>query len=374
MVNDNNLRKKIIDNLQSQGFKVNPHIKPYQENKETYKKLQKKARTEQILKHKKFLKLHLEKVKSFCKNGYEINPNKISLELRLIKPNSFEDILFKWWNFIWWSIPYQRVYGRTMRYLIWDITHKCPFGLFSLHSPILRMSVRDKYLEIPKNELDIWVNRSMSAQRVGALPPYNELIGGKLVALSLTSNEVRNAYKEKYENYISVIKKRKLSADLLFVTTSSAFGKSSIYNRLKYHNELVAKSLGYTKGSGSFHIPEKLYQEIIQYLQSKKENVERGYGNGPSRKLRLIALGFRYLSIPSFIYHGIKREFFLFSLVKNLKEVINIGEEPIWVDRPFNELVNFWKERWCIPRAERKPQWKNFNVNRFFNKLNYLLS
>ena len=36
----------------------------------------------------------------------------------------------------------------------------------------------------------------MQAQRLGALPPYNELIGGKMVALSLTSNELRGEYRK----------------------------------------------------------------------------------------------------------------------------------------------------------------------------------
>src|SRR3989337_111553 len=156
-----------------------------------------------------------------------------------------------------------------MRFLLWDITHNCPFGLFALQSPVLKMSVRDNALGIPNKELDIWVNRSMNAQRVGALPPYNELLGGKLVALGLTSNEIREAYKSKYENYETILKGRRMEPDLLFITTTSAFGKSSLYNRLKYREERVAECIGYTQGAGSFHIPEELYQDILKFLVDK---------------------------------------------------------------------------------------------------------
>lgn len=52
----------------------------------------------------------------------------------------------------------------------------------------------------------------MNAQRVGALPSYNELIGGKMVALAMTSNEIREKYKQKYKGYVSLIKKRKIDA------------------------------------------------------------------------------------------------------------------------------------------------------------------
>jgi len=369
-MNRQKLRNKIIKVLKEQGFKINPHLRPEVDNKTFYRYIQQTAMLEQLSLHKKFLINSTEKIKKYCRDGNKINPEKISLELREVKSGSFEEVIFKWWNLIWWSIPYQRSYGRQMRFLLWDITHDTPFGLISLQSPVLKMSVRDQALAIPKDELDIWVNRAMNAQRVGALPPYNELIGGKMVALALTCNEIREAYKKKYENNFSIIKNRKLKPDLLFITTTSAFGKSSIYNRLKYNNEVVAESLGYTKGSGSFHIPEELYEEILKFLSSKDINVARGYGHGPSRKLRLIGLGLKHLGLSSFEYHGIKREFYLFPLVKNLRGVIQQSESPFLFDRPFNDLVNYWKKRWAIPRAERMPEWKDFTVEHFFKRTN----
>ncbi|MCM8811394.1 MAG: DUF4338 domain-containing protein, partial [Candidatus Omnitrophica bacterium] len=326
-------------------------------------------RLEQLSLHKNFLVNSIEKVKNYCRSGSEIIPERISLELREVQSGSFEEILFRWWNLIWWSIPFQRSYGRQMRFLLWDTTHNAPFGLIGLQSPVLKMAVRDRWLELPKDDLDIWVNKSMHAQRVGALPPYNELLGGKMVALALTCNEIREAYRKKYKNAVTILEKRKLKPELLFITTTSAFGKSSIYNRLKYNGEIVAISLGYTRGSGTFHIPEELYQEILDFLSQKGIDTNRGYGHGPSRKLKLISLGLKYLGLSNYEYHGIKREFYLFPLVKNLREIIHNGEKPIWVDRPFNKLVEYWKERWAIPRARRMPEWKNFDSNKFFKKL-----
>jgi len=372
-MNEELLKEKIVQTLEEQGFKINPHVRPAGCSKRTYRRIQSKARLEQLALHKGFLQRNLSKIKYYCRNGKDIDPNKISLELREVSSGSLEEVLFRWWNLIWWSIPYQRPYGRQMRFLLWDTAHDMPFGLILLQSPVLKMSVRDKYLEIPKEELDLWVNRSMHAQRVGALPPYNELLGGKMVALGLTCNEIREAYKRKYKFSETIIRKRMIPSDLLFITTTSAFGKSSLYNRLKYNGEIVAKSLGYTKGSGTFHIPEELYLEILEFLAKRGVDTSRGFGHGPSRKLKLISLAFKYLHLPKFEYHGIQREFYLFPLVKNLKEVINKGEKPIWIDRPFDKLVEYWKERWAIPRAERKPDWKNFNKNRFFRKIKKLI-
>lgn len=370
---ENLLRDKIIQVLKEQGFKINPHVEPDDCNKEAYRRIQSRARLEQLALHKDFLLRNLTKVKDYCKDGKDIAPDKISLELREVLSGSLEEVLFKWWNLVWWSIPYQRPYGRQMRFILWDTAHDMPFGLILLQSPVLKMSVRDKYLEIPKEELDLWINRSMHAQRVGALPPYNELLGGKMVALALTCNEIREAYKRKYHSSETIIKRRIIPPDLLFITTTSAFGKSSLYSRLKYNGEVVAESLGYTKGSGTFHIPEVLYLEMLKFLAKRGVDTSRGYGHGPSRKLKLISLAFKYLGLPRFEYHCIRREFYLFPLVKNLKEVIYGNAEPIWFDRPFDKLALYWKERWAIPRAKRKPNWVNFEVKEFFKNVEELL-
>ena len=324
------LKRKIVSVITTQGFKINPHVRPALQTKQAYREIQQTSRLEQILIHKNFLKNFMPNVKKYSKNGVEIVPENISLELREIQDSeSFEGQLFRWWNFMWWSIPYQHAYGRQMKFFLWDRYHDLPFGLIVLQSPVLAMSVRDNALGIPPAKRDYWVNMSLNAQRVGALPPYNDLLGGKMVALALTSNEIRQAYERKYKNSVTLLRKRKIKANLLFITTTSAFGKSSMYDRLKYHDELIAESLGYTKGAGTFHIPETLYQELRTYLEKKGIVTKTTFGHGPSRKLKLIEKALGYLGISNYTYHGIKREFFLFSHVKNLRDVIQKNKKPL---------------------------------------------
>lgn len=367
------LKLKIMTVLKGQGFKINPHLRPSQQTKRAYKRIQQKSRLEQISLNKKFLENFQPKAKEYCKDGSEIIPEEISLELRGIEADTFLGDLFRWWNFMWWSMPYQRSYGRQMRFMLWDKTHDLPFGLISLQSPVLRMAVRDKTLGIPREKLDYWVNMSMNAQRVGALPPYNELLGGKMVALTLSSNEIRHAYKRKYENIVTIMEKRKLNANLLFITTTSAFGKSSLYDRLKYNDEVIAQSLGYTRGAGTFHIPEYLYREILAFLEGEGIDTRTTYGYGPSRKIKLLDTAFKMLGISEFHYHGIKREYFLFSHVKNLREVITLGQKPIWFDRPFDDLIEFWKQRWAIPRSQNTNKWREFSTKEFFRRTELML-
>ena len=60
---------------------------------------------------------------------------------------------------------------------------------------------------------------------------------------------------------------------------------------------------------------------------------------------------------------------YLFPLVKNLIGVIQKKEKSDWYDRPFNNLVDFWKERWSVPRSERLNKWQEFTADSFFKKI-----
>lgn len=369
-----NLRERVIKTLKSQGFSVNPHVRPMCDSKETLRQIQRTARWEKLRKHKTFLAHELAEVKGFLRDGVDIDPARIGLELREVNRDSFEERVFRFWNLVWWSIPYERAYGRQMRFIIWDTTHDSPFGLIGLHSAPLRMLVRDEWLGITKDRRDWWVNMSMSAQRVGALPPYNELIGGKMVALTLASQEIRECYREKYKNRRTIISKRYLPAELLFITTTGAFGKSSIYNRLKYKGQTIVEFLGYTQGSGAFHIPEDLYFDLLIFLENEGVDVSRGYGHGPSRKRQLLSRAFRSLGFPPFEYHGIRRAFYLIAFARNLKDVIQKDKQPVLKKLRFDEMADFWKERWAIPRAKRRPRWKDFKADSFMDEAGKMLS
>lgn len=365
----NLLRNDLQNFLRQQGFIVNggEKLSLSSKTKEEIKKIQILAKNNIIKSNANFLKKNQKIVKKFLISGKDIDPYKIRLEIRPVLTNTQEEILFKWWNLAWWSMPYQRPFGRQMRFILWDVAHNAPFGLIALQSPILKQAVRDKSLGIPHEELDYWVNRSMYAQRVGALPPYNEMLGGKMVALTLITNEIRNAYNQKYKHCKTLIENRVIEPDLLFITTTSAFGRSSIYNRLKYKQEYVAEKLGYTQGYGSFQIPDDIYERLISFLKNLGINALRGYGNGPSRKLKLINLACRKLGLPNYTYHGIKREYYLFSFVHNLKEVIAREEEPIYKNYTFDELFEFWRNRWLLGRVLKSNKWREIDAGNFID-------
>lgn len=368
------MRNRIIGVMKRQEFKVNPHLRLPAEDKQTYRKIQHSAKMGQISEHEKFLLRFFNRAKECHLDGKDVIPENIELELREVRPESHEERLFRWWNMVWWSMPYQHAYGRQMRFILWDRGHNAPFGLIHLQSPLLRMKPRDEYLDIPPERLDHWANMSMNAQRIGALPPYNDLIGGKMVALALTANEIRDTYKRKYEGKRTVMEGRVLKPDLLFVTTTSAFGKSSMYDRLRYGDELAAIPIGSTKGAGTFHMPEVLAREIYLMLRERGVDTSTSYGHGPSRKVRLFKAAFSHLGMSGFYMHGIKREAYLFPLSRNIRDVIHGCERPVWIDRTFDDIAAYWKERWAVPRAGRLDRWRKFDKEEFFRDAEQMIS
>ena len=366
------LRSRVIKALREQGFLINPHLKARTNDKQTIRQIHELKRKEAIGRHRKFLAENLTEMKRYSLDGDEIEPSKINLKMIMVEGETFESRVFFWWNLVWWSLPYTHPIGRQMRFVLWDEYHDAPFGLIGLQSPPLRSSVRDKFLGLDRENVDYWINQSMYGHRIGALPPFNYLIGTRMVALALTSNEVREAYKMKYGDKKTLLKKRFLPNRLLFITTTSAYGRGSAYERLCYENDKACKFIGFTAGSGTFHIPEDLYLQMLSFLKKEGHNVRRGYGTGPSRKLRLVDLALRKLKLGKLSFHNIKRGHYIFPNVSNLHGVIHREEPPSWHDRPFGDLLSFWKRRWCVPRSLRRDDWKRFRSDPYFEKVEKL--
>lgn len=346
------LRTKIEKALVLQGYSVNKGLFHFdKESLKEKRELHMISRAERIEKNLDFIQSFLPEAKKHILDSTELEIDKIKPRLIEVKSGTTESKLFRWWNLTWWSLPYENDYGRRMRFIVWDDYHNSPIGLIGLQSPLLSWSVRDLHLDIGFERRDYWVNQSLSAQRLGALPPYNGFLGGKLVALLMTSDKVRKLFKKKYHKKKTVILQRHLPANLLFITTTGAYGKSSVYNRLKFHDERICDFIGYTKGHGAFHIPNTLYESLIDYLRDKGYKAARSFGNGPSVKMRNIRQAMGLLGFKNGCKHEIKRAVYLFPFVKNLKLVIQGKERPDWHGRDIEDLTEYWKKRWAYKRV-----------------------
>lgn len=364
------LAELVLTKLKEAGFVVTDEGKlcPSVLGKESLRRVHRPALQLEIANRQDWLRQYLPKYLTFFADGDEIIPERIDPVLVEVTKQQHHD-LFRIARLLW-SIPFSKGYGRRSRFLIIDKANDKLIGLLALQSPPLSFPARDRLFCYPPSKKTEMVNQTMDIQTLGAVPPYNRLLGGKLVALAAASNEVRQAYWHKYLGRVTEIEQRILKPHLVALTTTSAFGRSSLYNRLSYKGILIAKSIGYTEGYGAFHLAE-LYPLFRGFLENQGISTRGGFGSGPRRKWQIIVKALRRLGLSDqLLYHGVKREVFLFRLVDNLEAYMEGRDtEPIYRNLPFSELVAWWRERWLLPRAGRVDGWRAWRKEEIKNIL-----
>lgn len=330
-------------------------------SKEVYRSLHYPAVKMQLEQHQKWIATNFPKYAKFFANGEEVKPTKVQPKLVEVTDQRESD-LFRLAR-LTWSLPFSKGYGRRLRFIIFDESNEKIIGVIGLQSPPLDFAARDKLFAYPKGEKVHFVNQTMDVYTLGSVPPYNRLLGGKLVALAATANEVREAYRRRYEGKLTHMEGKILPSHLVALTTTSAFGRSSIYNRLKYKGRPIAESLGYTEGYGSFHLAS-LYPRLRAVLTDAGIPTQGGFGVGPRIVWQTMDRALRHLGFSKrLLKHGLKREAFLFRLIDNLEGYMSgEGEPPKHYDQSFEELSSWWRERWLLPRADRVNGWHSWKV------------
>lgn len=364
------LRVMIIDSLEKQGFIIqNGNIfLPDDLNKEKIRDMHNTAIVSKIERAKKGLLSYENSLLTNLASGTEVVPKKIEPRLQPVLPKSKEELLFRYLS-LHWSIPVSSGYGRRLRFLIIDNHNEKVIGLLGLGDPVFSLASRDRWVGWNQEDRRARLHYVMDAFVLGAVPPYSYLLAGKLVALLIASNEVQDAFREKYKNHCTSISGKKQDGRLAMITTTSALGRSSIYNRLKYEDEIVFQSVGFTAGSGDFHFSNGIYEELISFAKTyckpsaKKEEWGIGFRNRREviRKV-LSALGLSY----QLTYHQIQREIFVIPLASNSSQFLR-GEENILKlhERSFNSLFEWYRKRWLLPRAQWDFRYRNFNPESF---------
>ncbi len=302
------------------------------------------------------LQADLERYAAYFPSPARIEPSEIDATLIPVRPRSLEERLFKIVRG-YWSMPYSKGYGRRLRFLIMDRRHKAVVGIIGLQSPSADLACRDSYLGVSADDKLDTVNNTLDAYTIGATPTYAPLLAGKLVAGFLHSPVIRQEYWRTYGNKLTTQLGRRIPQPLLAITTASAFGRSSIYNRLRNDQMILAKPIGFTKGFGTLHL-EELYPRMVEWLKRSERHVPAGFGNGPKVRWQNIMRTLVDLRISrEYLEHGLKREVFIFELVHNLLDVCSKGAiaDPVKFDDA--EWVSYWKRRWCLPRVVRNPEW-----------------
>lgn len=362
----NELREKIINSLEQQGFIINDGeiFLPESIDKDGIRRIHQSAVRAKRERARKYLEKKESALLNFFADGREIDPERIEPRLQEVTSGSWDELLFRY-SCLHWSIPVSSGYGRRLRFLVYDNSTGKLMGLFGLGDPVFSLSARDKWIRWMKEDRHQRLVHVMDAFVLGAVPPYNQLLVGKLIAMLLASNEVRGAYRRKYSDRRSLISGEKQDGQLALVTTTSALGRSSIYSRIKYNDRVLYHSVGYTAGSGDFHFSNELYSEIASFARehcnptAKRKEWGKGFRNRREviRKV-LSAVGLS----PKLAYHHVKREVFVVPLASNAEKFLRGEENKLnYFDQPVNLLFDFFRRRWLLPRAERDNRYLNFS-------------
>ena len=107
-------------------------------------------------------------------------------------------------------------------------------AILGLQSPPIDFPLRTRRSTTPLGAKWKWSTRPWTSTLWERCPPYNQLLAGKLAVYAGASQEVREAYQQRYSEAVTEIEDRVLPAHLVLLTTTSAFGRSSLYNRIRY--------------------------------------------------------------------------------------------------------------------------------------------
>ncbi len=337
-------------------------------DKESVRALHRPQRREKQIQNRAFLARCLPQLIQFFASGEEICPARVRPEIQRIYSGTWQSDLFRLAS-LTWSVPVSNGFGRRLRYLVWDRSNEKLIGLFAIGDPVFNLSVRDRLIGWDAAARSKRLVNVMDAYVLGAVPPYNQLLAGKMIACLVRSREVYEEFRSVYGGTTGLISGARKKARLLAVTTSSSMGRSSVYNRLSLGGVKYFRSIGYTRGWGHFHIPNDLFRELRGYLRQKGHpyaDLHR-YGDGPNWRLRTTRAALNALGMDgNMLRHGVRREVFLSCLCENAVDILGTGAgEPDTSSLlDVGRIASHAMERWVVPRSLRDLRYRSWTTDR----------
>lgn len=233
-----------------------------------------------------------------------------------------------------------------------------------------RRAIKTALKEIKKERVGAGM---MNIMVCGAIPPYNRILGGKLVAMALTGPKVINMYQEKYSDYQSEIASSmkgeavKKPNELVFLDTTGLFEIGSAqYDRIRIpakKGRIEYDQIGYTEGYGSIQFGPKTRKRLSQVTQFEEgRKVVRGrFGEGVSPRIRKIRRGLKNCKLETdLLKHESRRIVYGINLAENSQNyLLGIDDKPEYYwsfENPEQEqqsIYQHWIDRWASMRARK---------------------
>ena len=213
----------------------------------------------------------------------------------------------------------------------------------------------------------------------GAVPPYNALLGGKLVAMLSAGPEMVEAYRNRYQKAESEIASSMAArpiirpAQLVFLGTTSLYGVgSSQYNRVRVPadrlggragEEIRYRKLGRSRAYGTSQYNSATVEALVKVVQhfNGGQRVNSIFGEGVSPKLRKVREGLDALRFPTehLLRHGRHRIIYGVPLARNTREfLLGFKDTPDYFFSLSSAngtatISEWWRERWLSRRIDQ---------------------
>lgn len=215
-------------------------------------------------------------------------------------------------------------------------------------------------------------SRLLELNVCGAVPPYRELLVGKLAALAVSSAEVCHSYAARYQRQPSEIASRMAGRDVIrdasayVITTTSLYAvAASQYNRLKVTvstprgvSELRWHDLQLTEGFGTTHLGDEVFRAMRDYSVTLRggRNVNNIFGEGQSPRFRQAREALEDLGLDSnaILRHSSPRRVYGLELFGGAREALRLNQ-TIDIERPpFASIAAAWRDRWLVNRITNR--------------------
>src|SRR5690348_498526 len=353
------LKRLVRKHLRDLGFHRTKDgaLEPPGLDKDAYRRFHRPLREEKLEANWRWLHRNQADLIKWFADGKDIVPAAIHPELELVHKETWQSDLFRFAT-LYWQIPVSDGYGRRMRFLVWDRAHKKLMGIFALGDAVFNQAARDEYIGWDHHRRGESLVNIMDAYVLGALPPYAQLLGGKLVAALIRTRDVVDAFHDRYNDSMGIISGKKKKAKLVAVTTSSAFGRSSIYNRLQLSGQKIFEPIGFTSGWGHFHFSGRIFEEFRAYLGYVGDAYSDGFkfGSGPNWRIRVIRRTLERLGMDtSLARHGFSREVFIAKIARNAEAYLRGENKRVLYGKlpSVEESAKAAIDRWIVPRGTR---------------------
>jgi len=341
-----------LQNHTSNSFHFSP---PSNYDKAVIKKAMAFNRSEVLQRNRNWIEKYLPMAQANLATGKDVLKSPIIPRIEVCNTAKQRN-LFRIYRYFW-SSPYSEYVGRRIRLLIRDdgVAGSPVIGIAALGSSIIHIPDRDNWIGWAVKTRTKQLIYVMDAYILGALPPYNQLLGGKLIAYILASNEIRELFKQKYAHQKTIIEGR-VANDLALIVTSSLYGKhSSQYNRIKYKEDILYQPIGTTLGYGTLHISNETFEAMRELVELNNKTISYKFGSGPNWRMRIIDTACRIMQLDSdvILKHSFQRGLYALPLAHNWQQFLLDNTDILdYKDFPLKDLITFWKERWLSHRLD----------------------